>query len=100
MPARRPRYAFGLSARHRSDFAAEISVGPINALAQRIAHEARDLDGAADFAFDILERRGNALGGIMNIGLLQQTDLLVERLEPGLDNLGDRRLGLALLAEL
>src|SRR5215813_7070442 len=36
----------------------------------------------------------------MNIGLLQQADLLVECLEPGLDNLGDRRLRFALSAEL
>src|SRR5207245_9041401 len=46
--------AFGLPARHRGDLAAEISVGPINALAPLAERETRNLDGAADLAFGIL----------------------------------------------
>ncbi len=62
-----------------------------------IAHEAGDLDRAADLAFGFLERLRHALAcrRWMN-GLLEQADLLVEGLDAGLDDLLDhvRRLAL------
>src|SRR5262249_61666887 len=84
----------------RRDLSSKIRARTIDAFSERIVHETRDLDGTADLAFGILQRLGDALVGIMNIGLLQQADLLVESLEPGLDDLDDRRLRLALSAEL
>src|SRR5271155_5672848 len=69
------------------DLGGEIPVRTIDPLAQRVAHEARDLDRAADLAFGVLERLADRLVGIMDIGLIQQAGFLVEGLETGLDDL-------------
>src|SRR3981189_562934 len=72
----------------------------LDPLADRETHEAGDLDRAADLAFGFLQRLGDRLGRIVDIGLLEQAGLLVEGLEPRFDDLGNDIVGLALLAEL
>src|SRR5262249_60766087 len=66
----------------RRHFGGEILFIPIDAFAQRIAHEAGYLDRAADLALGLLDRLGHVLVRVMNIGLIEQTDFLVEGLEP------------------
>src|SRR5579883_1672357 len=65
-------------------------------LADRVAHEARHLDGAAHLAFGFLERLRHTLVGVVNITLIEQADFLVEGLQPGFDDLLDDVRGLAL----
>src|SRR5262245_31123724 len=65
-----------------SDLAPEITIGPVDALTQRVAHKARDLDRAADLALGFLDRLGHALVRFVDKGLIEQAYLLVEGLEP------------------
>src|SRR5262249_56649661 len=58
----------------RRHFGGEILFIPIDAFAQRIAHEAGYLDRAADLALGLLDRLGHVLVRVMNIGLIEQTD--------------------------
>ena len=55
------------------------------------------LIGAADFAFGFLQRLRDALGRIVDIGLFEQADFLVEGLQARLDDLLDHVGRLALL---
>src|ERR1700733_1195287 len=82
------------------DFAAEISPGPFDPLAERKAPEAADLDRRADFAFGFLERLRDAFLVIEDEGLIEQTDFLVESLQARLDDLVDDIGGLSLRLEL
>src|SRR5271166_7199256 len=66
-----------------------------DALAERIADEAGDGDRRADPRLRLLDRLGDALGGIVDVGLIEQAHLLVESLEAGLDDLVDDVGGLA-----
>ena len=82
------------------DFAAEISPGSFDPLAERKALETADLDRRPDFAFGLLERLRDAFLFIEDEGLIEQTDLLVESLQARLDDLVDDIGGLALRLEL
>src|SRR5215467_8381702 len=64
------------------DLAPEITIGPVDALTQCIAHKARDLDRATYLALGFLHRLGHALVRFMDEGLIEQAYLLVEGLEP------------------
>src|SRR6185437_13047142 len=59
----------------------------LNSLAQRVTHEAGDLDRNADRSLGFFQRLRDALGRIVDVGLLEQTDFLVESLQPGFDDL-------------
>src|SRR3954468_5301456 len=64
-----------------SDLAAEITLRPVDAFAQRVAHESRHLDRTAGLALGFLDRLRNTLVRLMDIGLIEQADFLVEGLE-------------------
>src|SRR5438270_9260978 len=83
----------------RGDLAAEIAVRPADAFAERIAHKTRDLDRGARLALALLDRLRNRLVRIVDVSLLDQADLFVERLEARLDDLVDdvRRFSLCLV---
>src|SRR2546430_3280708 len=66
----------------RSDLGREIGVRPVDAFAQRIAHVTRDLDRGGGLGLGFLDRLRHALVRLVDIGLIEQTDLLVEGLEP------------------
>ena len=88
-----------MRAGERRYFAAEIAFRPIDAFAEREADKARDLDRPADLALGFFERlRDGLLTVFDDVALIEQADLLVEGLEPGLDDLLDDvgRLALAL----
>src|SRR5689334_17530746 len=87
---------FLLSARSR-DFGGEIGFLLLDSLAQRVVHEARDLNGCSDLALGFLDGLSDRLGVVMDERLFEQTDLLVVRLQAGLDDLLDHVLRLALL---
>src|SRR5262245_28056562 len=65
-----------------SDLTPEIIIGPVDALTQRVAHEACDLDRAADLALGFPDGLGHALVRFVDEGLIEQAYLLVEGLEP------------------
>src|SRR5262245_58204853 len=96
--ARRSDRITGTSVRfeERGDLAAEIAVRPVDAFAERIAHKTRDLDRGARLALALLDRLRNRLVRIVDVSLLEQADLFVERLEARLDDLVDDVLTLSL----
>src|SRR6476659_4798211 len=63
------------------DLAAEIGLRPVDAFAQSVARESRHLDRTADLALGFLDRLRNTLVRLMDIGLIEQADFLVEGLE-------------------
>src|SRR5947209_5372278 len=85
--------------RRGRDFRREVARRPFNALAERVAHEASDLDRPADLAFRFLQRLPDAFLVVEDEGLLEQGLLLVEGLEARFGDLFDHRFRLALLAE-
>ena len=88
------------SSGRRRNLRREVGRRFFDALAEREAREARDLDRPADLAFGFLQRLPDALLVVEDERLLEQRLLLVEGLQPQLGDLFDHRLGLALLAEL
>src|SRR5882762_10020881 len=84
----------------RGNFRREVRGGLLDSLAERETRKARDLDRPADLAFGFLQRLTDALLVVEDERLLQQSLFLVEGFQPGLGDLLDHRLGLALLAEL
>src|SRR5262245_65585203 len=98
---RRPTAAIASPARsvrfdERRHLAAKIALRPVDALAQRITDKARHLDRRAHFTLGFLERLGNCLVRIVDVGLIEQAYLFVESLEPGFDDLADQIRGFAL----
>ena len=87
-----------MGAGQRRDFTAEIAARTVDALAQRKAHEAGDLDRGANLCFRVFE--GLCHAGLIllvkNEGLIEQADFLVVGLEAGLDELLDDVCGFAL----
>src|SRR5688572_19214241 len=71
-----------------------------DALPEREALVAGDLDRTADLAFGLLQRLRDTLLVVEDERLLEQGLLLVEGFQARLRDLVDHRLGLALLAEL
>src|SRR3954447_1920702 len=57
-----------------------------------------DLDLGEAHDLGPAEELGDRLLLVLRVGLLQEADLLVEAVEAALDDLGQRRLGLALVA--
>src|ERR1700689_4604004 len=53
----------------------------VDAFAERIPDKAGHGDRRADRLFGLLDRLSDALGGIMDIGLVEKADLLIEGLE-------------------
>src|ERR1700751_1817519 len=78
------------------DFRGEVAFLLLDSLAESIEHKARDLQRSADLALGFLERLGDRLAAVVDEGLLEQADFLVEGLQAGLDDLLDDVLGLAL----
>src|SRR5689334_6940619 len=72
----------------------------LDALAQRVAHEAGDLDRAAHLALGFLERLGHGLRRIEDEALIEQADLLVVGLQARFDDLVDDIRGFPLLLVL
>src|SRR5580658_3844878 len=89
-----------MCARQRRNLAAEIADRPVYAFAERIAHEAADLDRRADLAFALFDRLRHAFLIVENEALIEQADFLVEGFEPRRDDLVDDGRGLALGFEL
>src|ERR1700746_663602 len=82
------------------DLGCEIALLPLDSLAESIAHKARDLHGAADLTLSFLHGLRYRLAGVVDEGLLEQADFLVESLQARFDDLLDHVLRLALLAIL
>src|SRR5262245_66442720 len=61
----------------------------LDALAECVAHEACDLDRIPDRGLCLLEGLRDALARIVDVGLIEQADLLVE----GLQRSEERRVG-------
>src|SRR4051812_14179506 len=64
-----------------ADLAAEILPRPGDAFPQRVGHESPHLDRTAGLALGFLDRLRNALVRLMDVGLIEQADFLVEGLE-------------------
>ena len=64
------------------DFAAKITLRPVDPFAERITHEPRNLDRTADLALGFLDRLGNTLVRLVDVRLIEQADFLVEGFEP------------------
>ena len=80
------------------DFGREIGFLPVDSLAESIAHKSGDLHRCADLSLSFLDGLGDRFGAVVDEGLFEQADFLVVGLQPGLDNLLDDVLRLALLA--
>ena len=89
-----------MRARKGCYFATEIVARPVDAFTKRIASEAGDLDRRPHFALGFLHCLRHALFVVENKALIEQADLLVEGLEPRLDDLLDDVCRLALGFEL
>src|ERR1700719_3412900 len=72
----------------------------LDAFSERVAHEARELDRRTDLTLGLFQCLRHALARVVDIGLIEEADLLVECLEPGLDNLVDDIGGLSLRPKL
>src|SRR3569832_513602 len=81
-------------------FGGEVGLLALDTLAERVAHEAGDLDRTADLALGFLDRLRHHLLVVEDERLLEHADLLVEGLQSRLADLLDQSLGLALLAKL
>src|SRR6476661_2869294 len=77
----RPLKKFSGRCDQGGDLAAEIILRPVDAVAQRVAHESRHLDRTAGLALGFLDRLRNTLVRLMDVGLIEQTDFLEEGLE-------------------
>src|SRR5271170_1124752 len=73
----------------------------LDAFAQRVADKAGDGDRRADRFLGLFDRLSDGLGGIVDISLIEEADLLIKGLQPRFDNLLEhvRRLAGALLGE-
>src|SRR5262249_20626310 len=60
---------------HGGDFAAKIAVGPVDPLAQRVAHIEGDADRAASLGFRILDGLRHALALVVNERLIDEANL-------------------------
>src|SRR5208282_999561 len=67
----------------------------LDAFAQRVSDKAGDGDRRPDCFLGLFDRLTDSLGGIVNISLIEETDLLIERLQAGFDNLVEHVGGLA-----
>src|ERR1700722_13234307 len=67
----------------------------LDAFAQRVTYEPGYGDRRADRLFGFLDRLSDSLRGIMDIGLIEEADLLIEGLEAGFDDLLDHVCRLA-----
>src|SRR5213080_3702481 len=74
-------------------------VRTVDAFAERISDVPGHPDRTANLARGVLDGLGNALVGLVDKGLIEQADLLIESLEPRFDDLVDdiRRLSLRLV---
>src|ERR1700738_1645820 len=77
------------------DLGSEIGFLPVDSLAQSIAHKAGDFHRCSDLALSFFHRLGDGLAAVMDKGLLEQADFLVESLQTGLDDLLHHALRLA-----
>src|SRR3569832_2649119 len=65
----------------------EVGLFLLDAFTARVAHEAGNLDRAADLALGFLQRLRDRLAAVVDEGLLEQADFLVVCLQARLDDL-------------
>src|SRR5438067_11016401 len=79
-----------------SDLTAEIAAGTFDPLAEAKTHKSSDLDRCTDLCLNLFDSRSHAFLIVEDEALVQQTNLLVEGLQAGFDDLIDHIGGLAL----